>query len=127
MLIAIILNNLEDAQAQYNKLIQRKKQPNAKPLSGSGGATGGPNGLSDINNKNLPGQHHSHHHDKTNNLSQKRVMEEYNRAFQHSNDREKQLTLQYFMDLAAIENELSTYQNQMDVLNHLVDKLREQE
>eukprot|EP00026_Physarum_polycephalum_P004943 Phypoly_transcript_04969.p1 GENE.Phypoly_transcript_04969~~Phypoly_transcript_04969.p1 ORF type:complete len:266 (+),score=30.25 Phypoly_transcript_04969:454-1251(+) len=60
-------------------------------------------------------------------IAQKRVMDEYNRAFSQSTDREKQLTLQYFMGLASIENELNLYQNQMEVLDHLVHKLREQE
>jgi hypothetical protein len=92
----------------------------------------------------------THPSDKTASLTQKRVMDEYNRAFSLTTDREKLLTLKYFMALASIENEsnlylitlssypslilslsskltLPIYQNQMEVLDHLVHKLREQE
>jgi hypothetical protein len=50
-----------------------------------------------------------HSSSKTVSIAQKRVMDEYNRAFSQSTDREKQLTMQYFMGLASIENELNLY------------------
>ena len=52
-------------------------------------------------------------------MAQKRVMDEYNRAFALSTDREKQLTLQYFMGLASIENELHLYLFFMLVLQNI--------
>lgn len=72
-------------------------EPNINPLTSRGAHT------------HRPATDALHASNKTVSISQKRVMDEYNRAFSQSTDREKQLTLQYFMGLAAIENELNLY------------------
>lgn len=64
---------------------------------------GSPNSNANNNNPN------NLYNNKAINAAQKQIMEEYNRLFSQSTDREKQLTLQYFMGLAAIENEANMY------------------
>lgn len=64
--------------------------------------------LSNINNNNN-NNNNINRQNSIREARQKEIMEEYNRMFSSSTDREKQLTLQYFMSLASIENEVSVY------------------
>ncbi len=67
-------------------------------------------GTSEVNPAGTTSSAASHAYEKNNtNLAQKRVMDEYNRVFLQTTDREKQLTLQYFMELTTIENEINVY------------------
>eukprot|EP01112_Ceratiomyxa_fruticulosa_P008232 TRINITY_DN2126_c0_g1_i8.p1 TRINITY_DN2126_c0_g1~~TRINITY_DN2126_c0_g1_i8.p1 ORF type:complete len:125 (-),score=29.17 TRINITY_DN2126_c0_g1_i8:130-504(-) len=122
MLIAIIMNNLEEnrkhivareKRSAKRRKAQRIEQANkinqlGVPLPSSPSSLKSEKDVAHFN-------------------AQRKILDYYQKAVTETSDRERQLMMQYFMLLASVENESLWYQNQQEVMDRMVDQIAEQE